>query len=69
MSLKADTKKILKLKDGSEVVIFSLDMLAQKTGKNIKRLPYSIRILVENLLRNVDGKKVKEEHKEIESLH
>lgn len=61
MSLKLDTKKHLKLKDGKEVVIYSLAALAEKTGKNIKRLPYSIRILVENLLRNVDGKKVKEE--------
>jgi aconitate hydratase len=61
MALKADTKKALKLKDGSEIVVFSLDALAKKTGKNIQRLPYSIRILVENLLRNVDGKKVKEE--------
>lgn len=61
MTLKADTQKTLKLKDGSEVVVFSLEALAKKTGKSIKRLPYSIRILVENLLRNVDGKKVKEE--------
>jgi aconitate hydratase len=61
MSLKSDTKKVLKLKDGSEVVIFSLEALAKKTGKNIKRLPYSIRILAENMLRNVDGKKVVDE--------
>ena len=60
MTLKLDTKKTLNIA-GKDVVVFSLEALAKKTGKDIKRLPYSIRILVENLLRNVDGKKVKEE--------
>lgn len=60
MTLKLDTKKNLNIA-GKDVVVFSLEALAKKTGKDIKRLPYSIRILVENLLRNVDGKKVKEE--------
>ena len=61
MTLKAKTKKQLKLSDGSEVVVFSLKQLAQVAGQNVQRLPYSIRILVENLLRNIDAKKVKEE--------
>lgn len=59
-NFKVKTKTSLKTTDGKEVVIYSLDKLEKLTGKKISRLPYSIRILVENLLRNIDGKKVKE---------
>jgi aconitate hydratase len=34
---------------------FSLPRFAQATGKNLARLPFSLRILLENLLRNEDG--------------
>ncbi|MEZ4225150.1 MAG: aconitate hydratase AcnA [Polyangiaceae bacterium] len=37
---------------------FSLPKLAAATGKDVQRLPYSLRILLENLLRNEDGKAV-----------
>ena len=40
---------------------YSLPALEKATGKPIKRLPVSIRILLESLLRNCDGKKVKGE--------
>src|SRR4029450_2137504 len=40
---------------------YSLPALAQ-TFPNVKRLPISIRIVLESVLRNVDGKKVTEEH-------
>src|SRR3954452_10374141 len=40
---------------------YSLPALAQ-TFPNVKRLPVSIRIVLESVLRNVDGKKVSEEH-------
>ena len=60
MSLKNKTETMLKLKKGGEAKIFSLKTLEKETGKSLKRLPYSIRILVENLLRNCDGRKVKE---------
>ena len=60
MSLKQKTALSLKLKNGAEVKVNSLQSLAKETGRNLDRLPYSIRILVENLLRNVDGRKVKE---------
>jgi aconitate hydratase len=40
---------------------YSLPALAQ-TFPNVKRLPVSIRIVLESVLRNVDGKKVTEEH-------
>src|SRR5688572_20325148 len=37
---------------------FSLPKFAAKTGKDISKLPYSLRILLENLLRYEDGKAV-----------
>jgi aconitate hydratase len=41
--------------------LYSLPALAQ-TFPSVKRLPVSIRIVLESVLRNVDGKKVTEEH-------
>lgn len=38
---------------------YSLKALSQATGKSIKRLPYSIRMLLENQLRNLDEVRVK----------
>jgi aconitate hydratase len=40
---------------------YSLPVLAE-TFPNVKRLPVSIRIVLESVLRNVDGKKITEEH-------
>ena len=40
---------------------YSLPALA-KTFPGVKRLPVSIRVVLESVLRNVDGKKVTEEH-------
>ncbi len=61
MNLKQKTETQLTLKTGEERTVYSLPALEKITGHAIKRLPYSIRILVENLLRNLDGKKVKDE--------
>ena len=36
-------------------------IFSQELGKDVTRLPYSIRVLLENQLRNIDGYKVKEE--------
>ncbi|HJW56891.1 MAG TPA: aconitate hydratase AcnA [Burkholderiaceae bacterium] len=41
---------------------YSLPALGKKLGVNISRLPISIRIVLESVLRNCDGKKVTEEH-------
>ena len=49
-----------------KLAYFSLPKLAQATGKDLARLPYSLRILLENLLRNEDGKSV--EKKDVEAL-
>jgi aconitate hydratase len=45
---------------------FSLPKFAAKTGKDIAKLPYSLRILLENLLRCEDGLAV--EAKDVEAL-
>ncbi|MBS0309495.1 MAG: aconitate hydratase AcnA [Proteobacteria bacterium] len=41
---------------------YSLPALGKKLGVNISRLPVSIRVVLESVLRNCDGKKVTEEH-------
>src|SRR5258708_33711889 len=41
---------------------YSLSALAKKLGLKIDRLPVSIRIVLESVLRNCDGKKVTAEH-------
>ena len=46
--------------------IYSLAKLESRYGASISRLPFSIRILLENVLRNLDGKTVTERH--VESL-
>ncbi len=46
--------------------IYSLAKLEERYGVSISRLPFSIRILLENVLRNFDGKTVTEQH--VESL-
>src|SRR5262245_29762464 len=45
---------------------FSLPAFAQATGTNVEKLPFSLRVLLENLLRNEDGKHVT--RSDIESL-
>lgn len=46
--------------------IYSLEKLESRYGVSISRLPFSIRILLENVLRNFDGETVTEQH--VESL-
>jgi aconitate hydratase len=43
---------------GRTVHYFSLPALSAKLGKDLRTLPFSMRILLENLLRNEDGKAV-----------
>ncbi len=47
------------LKGGQK--FYSIPALKEKVGNKIDQLPISIRIMLESLLRNCDGKKVKEE--------
>ncbi|MCC6559006.1 MAG: aconitate hydratase AcnA [Polyangiaceae bacterium] len=56
------TKSTLKVQDDS-FTYYQLAPLAQ-AGANLERLPFSMRILLENLLRHEDGRVVKKEHVE-----
>ncbi|MDR3099798.1 MAG: aconitate hydratase AcnA [Paraburkholderia sp.] len=42
--------------------LYSLPQLGKQLGVKINRLPVSIRIVLESVLRNYDGKKIAEEH-------
>jgi len=57
------TLKDFKLKSGKTAKLHSLPALARRFP-NVKRLPVSIRIVLESVLRNCDGKKVTKEHVE-----
>ena len=57
-----NTLKEFKLSDTRTGKFYSLPALQKKLGVNIARLPVSIRIVLESVLRNCDGKKVTEEH-------
>jgi len=56
-----DTFKVFQPGPGKTGQFYSLPALAD-TFATVKRLPVSIRIVLESVLRNVDGKKVTEEH-------
>ncbi len=45
-----------------EYKFFSLEEVASKLGKDISKLPFSLKILLENLIRNFDGDVVNENH-------
>ncbi|MDB5908508.1 MAG: acnA [Massilia sp.] len=57
-----NTLKDFKLSAGRKGQMYSLPALEKTLGVNISRLPVSIRIVLESVLRNCDGKKVTEEH-------
>ncbi len=47
---------------GGDVQIYRLDAVEQAGHGTMKRLPYSIRVLLENVLRHTDGQLVLEDH-------
>jgi aconitate hydratase len=57
----AATQTSFKTASGTSGQLFSLPELA-KTHPNVARLPVSLRIVLESVLRNCDGKKVTAEH-------
>ncbi|MBL8323898.1 MAG: aconitate hydratase AcnA [Rubrivivax sp.] len=57
----AKTLKTFKTAAGKDGRFFSLPALA-RTFPNVSRMPVSMRIVLESVLRNCDGKKVTEEH-------
>ncbi|MCE2706125.1 MAG: aconitate hydratase AcnA [Proteobacteria bacterium] len=56
-----NTQKSLTTHDGKEYKYYSLPDL-EKQGFNLKKLPVSIRIVLEAVLRNYDDKKINQEH-------
>src|SRR3569833_2788901 len=57
-----NTLKEFRISDSRKGKFHSLPALEKKLGVNVSRLPVSIRIVLESVLRNCDGKKVTEEH-------
>ncbi len=57
-----DTLQEFKLASGATGRFYSLPALEKAGVGKISRLPVSIRIVLESVLRNCDGKKVSEEH-------
>jgi aconitate hydratase len=58
--IHSETKKTIKIK-GKEFTIFSFEKLSKLGLGDISRLPTSLKILLENLIRQEDGFKVKQE--------
>jgi aconitate hydratase len=57
-----DTLKEFRLASGAGGRYYSLPALAEAGVGNVSRLPVSMRIVLESVLRNCDGKKVTEQH-------
>jgi aconitate hydratase len=57
-----NTLKEFSISGSKKGKFYSLPALEKKLGINISRLPVSIRIVLESVLRNCDGQKVTEEH-------
>ena len=57
----AETRKAFKTASGKRGALYSLPALARRFP-NVNRLPVSIRIVLESVLRNCDGQKVTKEH-------
>ncbi|MEO7032068.1 MAG: aconitase family protein, partial [Herbaspirillum sp.] len=57
-----NTLKDFKITESKKGKFYSLPALGKKLGINISRLPISIRIVLESVLRNCDGKKVTEDN-------
>jgi aconitate hydratase len=61
VEIKAKVKETIKTKQG-KVTIFNIQKLRALDMGDPNDLPYSHRILLENLLRNMDGKRVRADH-------
>jgi aconitate hydratase len=57
-----NTLQDFKLASGKTGKLYSLPALGRALGARLERLPVSIRIVLESVLRNCDGKKLTEEH-------
>ncbi len=57
-----DTLQEFKMASGKKGKLYSLPALEKAIGAKVSRLPVSLRIVLESVLRNCDGKKVTEAH-------
>lgn len=64
--IKAKTISTLTLSNGKEVRYYSLPELEKAGFPRISRLPFSIRVVLESLVRNLDGKEITAE--DVEAL-
>lgn len=60
--LKDFVKKSSLKVNNQEFQYYPLNEAAKKLGKDISKLPFSLKVLFENLIRNYDGEIIKEEH-------
>src|SRR5690606_26441954 len=56
-----DVRRQLELPSGRSGTYFSLPALEQGGIANVSRLPVSIRIMLESVLRNLDGRRIRDE--------
>ncbi len=56
-----EVRRLLQLPSGESRTFFSLPVLEQAGIAEISRLPVSLRILLESVLRNLDGKRIRDE--------
>src|SRR3979411_3250128 len=57
-----NTLQEFRMASGKTGKFYSLPALEKALGAKISRLPVSLRIVLESVLRNCDGKKITEEH-------
>src|SRR2546423_12256680 len=57
-----NTLQEFRMSSGRTGKFYSLPALEKALGARVSRLPVSIRIVLESVLRNCDGKKITEEH-------
>ena len=57
-----NSRKEFTIKNGKKGTYYSLPALEKAGLGNISKLPISIRIVLESVLRNCDGEKITEKH-------
>ena len=57
-----NTVKTFPVLNQKQGYFYSIPALGKELGLDLSRLPVSIRIVLESVLRNCDGKKITEEH-------
>ena len=55
-------KRTAKTSDGKEFSLYSLPALAEEVNPSLERLPVCLRVVLESVMRNCDGKTVTEDH-------